>query len=233
MSELLPLIVLIEDELPIRRFLRASLTPTQYRLEEAAGGVDGLKTIAREKPDIVILDLGLPDMDGVQVVRQLREWSDVPVIILSARDQEKDKVAALDAGADDYLVKPFSVPELEARLRVALRHRNRVPGHSVDSRIAFGDVVVDLISRTVLRSTEPVHLTPIEFKLLSQLIRHQGMVLTHRQLLKEVWGPSHVEDSHYLRIYMAQLRQKLEQDPTQPRHLLTELGVGYRLVIDT
>ena len=232
MSELLPLIVIIEDELPIRRFLRASLTPTHYRMTESGTGVDGLKTIAREKPDIVILDLGLPDMDGVQLVRQLREWSDVPVIVLSARDQEQDKVAALDAGADDYLIKPFSIPELEARLRVALRHRNRVPGQSQQSRYHFGEISVDLLARTVTRDNEPVHLTPIEFKLLTQLIKHHGMVVTHRQLLKEVWGPSHVEDSHYLRIYMGQLRHKLERDPAQPRYLLTELGVGYRLVSD-
>ncbi|NQD37867.1 response regulator [Permianibacter sp. IMCC34836] len=232
MTELLPLIVLIEDELPIRRFLRASLTPAHYRMEEAGTGVDGLKTIAREKPEIVILDLGLPDIDGVQLIRQLREWSDVPIIILSARDQEVDKVAALDAGADDYLVKPFSVPELEARLRVAIRHRSRIPGAPQQSTFKMGDISVDLAARTVSRGSEPVHLTKIEFKLLTQLIKHSGMVVTHRHLLKEVWGPSHIEDSHYLRIYMGQLRHKLEQDPAQPRYLRTELGVGYRLVAD-
>lgn len=227
MTRTAPLLVLIEDELPIRRFLHAALQPA-FVLHDAGNAAEGLRLIAREKPDLIILDLGLPDLDGVDVIRQLREWSQVPVIVLSARDQERDKVLALDAGADDYLVKPFGVEELLARLRVALRHSNRVP-ESENSVVSFGEVSVDLLRRQVSRGGETVHLTPLEYKLLVQLIRHRGKVLTHRQLLREVWGPAHVEHPHYLRIYMGQLRQKLEHEPARPRHLLTELGVGYRL----
>ena len=231
MSELKPLIAIIEDEVPIRRFLHTTLND-RFRLSEADNGIEGLKLIAREKPDLVILDLGLPDMDGVELIRQLREWSPVPVLVLSARDQEKDKVGALDAGADDYLVKPFGVDELSARLRVALRHTSRVAEQSTATEFSVGELRVDLFRRQVFRGEEAIHLTPIEYKLLTQLVKHAGRVLTHRQLLKEVWGPSHVEDAHYLRIYMGQLRHKLEDNPAEPRYLLTELGVGYRLAAE-
>ncbi|MBI2381640.1 MAG: response regulator [Gammaproteobacteria bacterium] len=232
MNEQRPLIVLIEDEPPIRRFLHTALGDA-FRLAEAEAGLPGLKLIAREKPDLVILDLGLPDLDGVSLIRQLREWSSVPVIVLSARDQERDKVAALDAGADDYLVKPFGVEELLARLRVALRHGSRVADAPAATELSLGELHIDLFRRQVRKAGEPVHLTPIEYKLLTQLAKHAGRVLTHRQLLKEVWGPSHVEDAHYLRIYMGQLRHKLEDDPARPRYLLTELGVGYRLAVES
>lgn len=228
MSEHKPLIAIIEDEIPIRRFLATTLA-SSFRLAEADQGVEGLKLIAREKPDLVILDLGLPDMDGVALIRQLREWSGVPILVLSARDQEKDKVAALDAGADDYLVKPFGVEELSARLRVALRHASRLADAPAATEFRVGDLRVDLFRRLVFRGDTPVHLTPLEYRLLAQLVKYAGRVLTHRQLLKEVWGPSHVEDAHYLRIYMGQLRHKLEDNPAEPRYLLTELGVGYRL----
>lgn len=179
---------------------------------------------------MIILDLGLPDMDGIQVVQCVREWSSVPIIILSARGQEKDKIAALDAGADDYVQKPFSVGELVARIRVALRHAARRNQPSSDSTIVAGDIVIDLVRRTVDRNNKAVHLTPIEYKLLTPLARHVGLVMTHRQLLHEVWGPGHAEDSTYLRMFIRQLRQKLEETAAQPKHLLTELGVGYRFV---
>jgi two-component system KDP operon response regulator KdpE len=227
MSEPRPVVVLIEDEPQIRRFLRTVLPGQGYTLFEAETGQQGLVEAAVRKAEVVILDLGLPDLDGVEVVKRLREWSAVPVIVLSARAQEEDKVAALDAGADDYLTKPFGVSELLARLRVALRHAQRSPeGLQV---FESGPLKVDLSARRVEVSGREVHLTPIEYRLLSMLIRHSGKVLTHRQLLKDVWGPSHIEHAHYLRIYMAQLRRKLEEDPAQPRFLLTEPGVGYRL----
>jgi two-component system KDP operon response regulator KdpE len=227
MSEPRPVVVLIEDEPQIRRFLRNVLPGEGYALYEAESGQRGLVEAAVRKADVVILDLGLPDMDGVQVVQRLREWSPVPVIVLSARTQEADKVAALDAGADDYLTKPFGVSELLARLRVALRHASRGPeGTQV---FESGPLKVDLASRRVEVDGREVHLTPIEYRLLCTLVRNAGKVITHRQLLKEVWGPSHVEHSHYVRIYMAQLRKKLEADPAQPRFLLSEPGVGYRL----
>jgi two-component system KDP operon response regulator KdpE len=227
MSEPRPVVVLIEDEPQMRRFLRTVLPGQGYTLFEAQTGQQGLIEAAVRKADIVILDLGLPDMDGVEVVKRLREWSAIPVIVLSARAQEEDKVAALDAGADDYLTKPFGVSELLARLRVALRHATRGPeGTQV---FESGPLKVDLAVRRVEVGGRAVHLTPIEYRLLSVLVRHAGKVLTHRQLLKDVWGPSHIEHAHYLRIYMAQLRRKLEEDAAQPRYLLTEPGVGYRL----
>ena len=229
MSEPRPVIVLIEDEPQIRRFLRTVLPEHGYVLFEAETGKQGLVEAAVRKPDVVVLDLGLPDMDGVEVVGRLREWTQVPVIVLSARAQETDKVAALDAGADDYVTKPFGVGELLARLRVALRRATR----SEEGSQVFesGALKVDLAARRVQLGGGEVHLTPIEYRLLTVLVRHAGKVLTHRQLLKEVWGPSHIEHSHYLRIYMAQLRKKLEEDPAQPRFLLTEAGVGYRLAV--
>jgi two-component system KDP operon response regulator KdpE len=227
MSDPHPIVVLIEDEPQIRRFLRAVLPAQGIELFEADNGERGIVEVGLRRPDVVILDLGLPDINGVEVVRRVREWSDVPVIILSARSDEADKIAALDAGADDYVTKPFGVGELLARVRASMRRRAR----SADGgqTFVFGPITVDLAARRVERAGEPIHLTPIEYRLLAQLVRHAGKVSTHRQLLKEVWGPSHVADAHYLRIYMAQLRRKLEDDPTQPRYLLTEPGVGYRL----
>ena len=224
-----PHVLLIEDERQIRRFLRLTLEAEHMRVSEAETGREGL-TQARRLPDLVLLDLGLPDMDGVAVVRQLRDWSTVPVIVLSARSAEGQKVEALDAGADDYLTKPFGSAELLARIRAHLRKRLAVAG--VDAPVlAFGGVVLDLGQRTVMRDGEVVHLTPIEFRLLATLARHAGRVLTHTQLLKEVWGPGHAERSHYLRVYMGHLRQKIEVDPARPVHIITETGVGYRLLV--
>jgi len=223
-------LVVIEDDPQIRRFLRTGLSAEPLRIFEAETGESGLVEAATRKPDLVILDLGLPDIDGVDVVSRLREWYTRPIIILSARSNEQDKIKALDAGADDYLTKPFGIGELMARIRVALRRTGREgAGETV---FAFGDVKVDLGARRVFRGDAEVHLTPNEYRLLTTLIRHAGKVCTHRQLLAEVWGPAHVEHGHYLRIYMAQLRQKLEADSTNPRYLRTEVGVGYRLLPD-
>jgi two-component system KDP operon response regulator KdpE len=224
-------LVVIEDDPQIRRFLRTGLSADPFRIFEADTGKDGLVEAATRKPDLVILDLGLPDMDGVDVVTRLREWYTRPIIILSARSNEQEKIKALDAGADDYLTKPFGIGELQARIRVALRRGAR-DADGTQTAFEFGGVRVDLAARRVLRDGADVHLTPIEYRLLAALIRHAGKVCTHRQLLAEVWGPSHVEQGHYLRIYMAQLRHKLEADPTNPRHLRTEVGVGYRLLAD-
>ena len=225
MSE--PIVVLIEDEPQIRRFLRATLGSQGYRLFEAATGADGLVEAASRQPDVVIVDLGLPDMDGLEVIRRLREWSTVPIIVLSARGQEADKVVALDLGADDYVSKPFGAEELLARVRVAIRHKAGV-AHE-DAVFTTGELKVDLGRRHVFVGDQEVKLTPTEYRLLTTLVRHAGRVLTHRQLLKEVWGPNQTEEAHYLRVYMAQLRRKIEADPAQPRYLLTEPGVGYRL----
>ncbi|SAK60976.1 two component transcriptional regulator [Caballeronia catudaia] len=222
-------VVLIEDEKQIRRFVRVSLEGQGMTVHEAETGQKGLVEAATRKPDLVIVDLGLPDTDGIDVIRELRGWTELPIIVLSARTQEGEKVAALDAGADDYLTKPFGVSELMARIRAHLRRRNQASGNETPV-VTFGDVAVDLALRRVTKRGENVHLTPIEYRLLSTLVRHAGRVLTHRQLLVEVWGPSHVESPHYLRIYMAHLRQKLERDPAQPEHIVTETGVGYRLV---
>jgi two-component system KDP operon response regulator KdpE len=226
------LVLVIEDEAQIRKFLRASLTAHGYRLDEAETGKQGLLQAALKPPEIVILDLGLPDMDGLDVTRELRTWSAVPIVVLSARGQEQDKVAALDAGADDYLTKPFSVVELAARLRVALRHVARTKGGETESVFQVGDLRVDLGNRLVSIRGETVHLTPTEYRLLTTFVAHAGKVLTHQTLLKEVWGPADVNEVQYLRVYMAQLRQKLEANPTQPRFLLTEPGVGYRLAAE-
>ena len=225
-----PSVLLIEDEPQIRRFLRTVLPTEGFDLHEAESGRQGLVEIGVRRPDVVVLDLGLPDMNGVDVVRELREWSQVPVIVLSARADERDKIAALDAGADDYVTKPFAMGELLARLRVALRHAERTPDGA--EQYEAGSISVDLRTRRVTVGDREVHLTPIEYRLLTTLVKHAGRVLTHRQLLKEVWGPSHVEDAHYVRIYIAQLRRKLEDDPAQPKHLLTEAGVGYRLAAE-
>jgi two-component system KDP operon response regulator KdpE len=224
-----PGIVLIEDEAEIRRFLRVTLHAQGYRLFEAITGADGLVEIATRQPDIVIVDLGLPDMDGLEVIRRLREWTSVPVIVLSARGGERDKVTALDSGADDYIEKPFGTDELLARVRVALRH-GAGGARDADAVFKVGELVVDQARRVVTLDNHPVHLTPIEYKILTVLVHHAGKVLTHRQLLREVWGPTHVEHAHYLRVYMGQLRRKIERDSAQPRYLLTEPGVGYRLV---
>jgi two-component system KDP operon response regulator KdpE len=212
--------------------LRAFLTGEGYRLLEAETGQQALKLAAQQPPDLVVLDLGLPDVDGNEVLRQLREWLQAPILVLSARDQEQQKVAALDQGADDYLTKPFSTAELSARIRVALRHAARVGSDRASSTFVCGDLKVDLATRRVWVREQQVHLTPIEYKLLTTLIRHAGKVLTHRFLLKEVWGPHHVQETHYLRVFMASLRRKLEADPAQPRYLLTEQGVGYRLAYE-
>lgn len=222
-------LVLVEDEPQIRRFVRAALEGEGWQVFEAATMKQGLVEAATRRPDLVILDLGLPDGDGVDFLRDLRHWSMVPVIVLSARSVEGDKIAALDAGADDYLTKPFGVGELLARVRVALR-RGPSAADASGSVFRFGTVELDFAARRVTRDGAPVHLTPLEYRLLGHLVAHAGKVLTHRQLLKAVWGPAHVEQSHYLRVFMATLRQKLEDDPAQPRHLITETGVGYRLL---
>jgi len=231
MSDPKPIILCIEDDPQIRRFLRTGLGSQGFEFLEAETGRQGISEAAARNPDLVILDLGLPDLEGVEVVRQLREWTSLPIVVLSARSLEGEKIAALDAGADDYLTKPFGMGELLARIRVALRHA-RGSATNDGSVFSVADLKVDLARRQVMLADRPVHLTPIEYRLLTALIKHAGMVLTHRQLLKEVWGPNHVEHSHYLRIYMAQLRHKLEADPAQPRFLLTEVGVGYRLAVE-
>ena len=227
-----PTVLVIEDEAPIRAFLRASLTGHGYRVVEAAKGEDGLVHAATHVPDVVLLDLGLPDVDGLVVTRRLREWSAAPIVVLSARGQEQDKVAALDAGADDYLTKPFSVPELLARLRVALRHAAQVGGDERSSVVAVGELVVDLGARRVALSGAELRLTNLEYKLLVALARHPGRVQTHAQLLREVWGPGSEGQVHTLRVFMSQLRHKLEADPARPRYLLTEQGVGYRFAAE-
>ena len=231
MSEPKTVIVAIEDDPQIRRFLRTGLESHGFQIHEADTGKLGLIEAANRKPDLVILDLGLPDMDGVEVVKKLREWSALPVIVLSARAAETDKVAALDAGADDYLTKPFGLGELLARIRVALRHASGT-AQEKGGVFAVASLKVDLPHRRVYREGNEVHLTPIEYRLLATLVKHAGKVITHRQLLKEVWGPGHIERNHYLRVYMAGLRHKLETDPARPRFLLTETGVGYRLAAD-
>ena len=221
-------VLVVDDELPIRRFLRAGLESQGYRLIEADSGQQGIAQTAMRCPDLLLLDLGLPDVDGFQVVRRVREWSQVPIIVLSARENEGDKIHALDAGADDYVTKPFSMGELLARMRVALRRIHR-DGTEEDGTAEFGDVCLDFGRRRVTLEGEEVKLTPIEYRLLMALARRRGRVLTHKQLLCEVWGPTHTSQHHYLRVYMAQLRQKLERTPARPRFLLTEPGVGYRL----
>jgi two-component system KDP operon response regulator KdpE len=222
-------VLVIEDEPQIRRFLRTTLDAQAFTVMEAETGARGITDAANRKPDCIILDLGLPDMDGVDVIGRIREWSTVPIIVLSARAQETAKIAALDAGADDYVVKPFGAGELLARLRVALRHVVTADRDGPGAVYVRGDLRVDLGARRVTLSGSEVHLTPTEYRLLAILVRHRGKVLTQRFLLNEVWGPGHVERPHYLRIYMANLRQKLEADPARPALFLTETGVGYRL----
>lgn len=229
MSEPGPLVLLVEDEPPMRRFIRASLTSHGYRLIEAESAQQAIAMMTSHNPELVVLDLGLPDRDGIDLTRELRGWCKTPIIVISARGREDDKVVALDAGADDYLTKPFGVNELLARMRVALRHAQASPHADAQQIITVDDVVIDLPHRRVTRGDSEIHLTPIEYKLLTLLARHVGKVLTHRQILKEVWGPSHQSQSHYVRVHMAELRKKIELDPTRPQLLVTEPGVGYRL----
>jgi two-component system KDP operon response regulator KdpE len=228
MSEPRPHILVVEDEPEIRRFVRAALEREGYEAYEADGVERGAIEAGTRRPDLVVLDLGLPDGDGVDLIRRLRSWSEMPIVVLSARTDEPDKVEALDAGADDYLVKPFGAAELLARVRAQLRRRALGAGGA--PVLEFGDVRVDRAHRTVERAGEAVHLTPIEYRLLTHLAAHPHSVLTHRQLLQAVWGPGHAEDSHYLRVYMATLRKKIERDPAKPVHLVTETGIGYRFV---
>ena len=228
MSAPVPCIIVIEDEPQIRRFVRRSLEAEGCRVYEADSVQRGLIEAGTRQPDLVILDLGLPDGDGVDFIRDLRAWSDIPIIVLSARTTETDKVGALDAGADDYLTKPFGAAELLARVRAHLRRRNTAGTGS--AIVEFGQIRVDLGQRIVERAGQPLHLTPIEYRLLVYLITHPDCVLTHRQLLQHVWGPSHAEDSHYVRVYMGALRKKIEEEPARPKHLMTEAGVGYRFI---
>lgn len=230
MTEPIPIALLVEDEPHIRRFVRSAMEAEGWQIFEADTLQRGLTDAGTRKPDLIILDLGLPDGDGVDFILDLRKWSPIPIIVLSARVNEQDKIKALDAGADDYLSKPFGVGELLARVRATLR-RQRQPAADADGAIRFGDVKVDLKARLVSKAQQPVHLTPIEYRLLTVLVNHIGRVVTNPQLLREVWGPSHLDSSHYLRIYMGHLRQKLEDDPAQPKYLLTETAVGYRLMV--
>lgn len=229
MSELHTHILIVEDEAQIRRFIRLTLEAEGHEVHEADGVQRGLIEAGTRRPDLIVLDLGLPDGDGVTLIRDLRHWSHVPVIVLSARGSEADKIVALDAGADDYLVKPFGAGELLARVRAQLRrHQQQTPAG--EPMIKFGGICVDLVRRSVERNGEPLHLTPIEYKLLTHLAAQPDRVITHKQLLGAVWGPSHGEDAHYVRVHMANLRKKVESDPSMPRHLVTEAGVGYRFV---
>jgi two-component system, OmpR family, KDP operon response regulator KdpE len=227
-----PLILVVEDDPQIRRFLRATLAAEDYQFHEAITAEEGIAQAAARQPDLVLLDLGLPDRDGLQVIREIRQWSQMPIVVVSARGQEKDKIAALDLGADDYVAKPFAVGELLARIRAALRRAAPVAHDGADPVIRFGDVQADFEKRLILVGGQEVHLTPNEYKLLQVLIKHAGRVVTQRQLLNEVWGPQHTEQSQYLRVYVAQLRRKLERDPARPRYLQTEPGVGYRLTTE-
>jgi two-component system, OmpR family, KDP operon response regulator KdpE len=224
-----PLVLVVDDERQIRRFLRISLEAQGYRIAEVERGADAILATAQLRPDLIILDLGLPDMEGHEVLRRLREWTQTPVIMLSVRDADRDKVAALDAGADDYLTKPFSLHELMARMRVAIRHTLPARPAAV---FEAGGLRMDLAARTVTMRGASVRLTPTEYALLRLLVQHAGRVLTHKQILREVWGPEYVEQTHYLRVYFAQLRQKIEEDPALPKLIVTEPGVGYRLVVE-
>jgi len=224
-------VLVVDDDRAIRRFLRTSLTAHSYEVFEAETGQQALQSVVGHRPDVIILDLGLPDLDGIQVTRQLREWTKTPIVILSVREREEDKIAALDAGADDYLTKPFGVGELMARLRVAIRHAMS----QIDETAVFavGDLTVDLASRVVKVVGEEVQLTPTEYALLQVFIRHAGKVLTHQQLLREVWGPGYEQDRHLLRVNISNLRSKLEQEPARPQYIITEPGIGYRLRFDS
>lgn len=230
MSSSEPLIAVIEDETPIRRFLHASLSVEGFRVLEATTAKEGMRLITQQLPALALLDLGLPDLDGVELIRQIREWSSMPIVVISARGEESSKIAALDAGADDYLTKPFGAGELLARIRVALRHAARRGGNDeLDAPVSIGDLRIDLAGRTVTKAGLEVKLTKIEFDLLAVLTRNLGKVVTHRQLLKEAWGPHAVHEPHYVRVFMANLRKKLEDNPSQPKWLVTDQGVGYRI----
>jgi two-component system KDP operon response regulator KdpE len=224
------LVLVVEDEKSMRRFIAASLGTQGYRVAEAENGRSALTQMASRPPDVVILDLGLPDMDGMEVLNEFRAWSQAPVIVLSAREKERDKVQALDQGADDYLSKPFGVQELFARIRAAMRRANRLEKNEEGGLFSVRELLVNLARRTVHRAGEEIHLTPNEYNILAVLVRHAGKVVTHERLLREVWGPNSAEQVHYVRIYLSSLRRKLEEDPTRPKYLLTELGVGYRLL---
>jgi two-component system KDP operon response regulator KdpE len=228
-----PEILLIEDEPQIRRFVKAMLTAEDYRLHEATAGEDGISQAAARNPDLVLLDLGLPDKDGIDVIREIRRWSQIPIVVLSARGQERDKIKALDAGADDYVSKPFAAGELSARIRSNLRRAAILDKNDASEIVNFGNISVNLAARRVLVDGSEVHLTPNEYKLLQVLLHHAGKVITQRELLKQVWGPEHLEEPQYLRVFMGQLRRKLEADPAHPKHLVTEPGVGYRLLTES
>jgi two-component system KDP operon response regulator KdpE len=232
MKESLATILLIEDELQMRRFIRVTLRSERYAVLEAETANDGLSQVATRSPDVVLLDLGLPDMDGLDVIEKLREWSAVPIIVISAREQEGDKIKALDGGADDYLTKPFSAGELLARIRVALRHAIPKQQGQEDAFFCAEDLRIDFLKRQVFCGTREIHLTPIEYRLLTVLVRNAGRVMTHRQILKEVWGPPYVEQTQYLRVFMNQLRKKIETDSARPCFLLNEPGIGYRFKLD-
>lgn len=225
------LILIVEDDRPIRNFINVSLTAQEYRTLETDNGRDAIDYTAARNPEVVLLDLGLPDMDGLEVIRSIRTWSLIPIIVVSARGQEREKVEALDCGADDYLTKPFSIAELLARVRVALRHRNR--GEAMDAgteEFSIGGLCIHFSKRTVTLDDEAIHLTPIEYRLLELMSKHAGKVLTHNFILKEIWGPNSGSEMQSLRVFMANIRRKIEVDPTQPRYILTEVGVGYRMV---
>jgi two-component system KDP operon response regulator KdpE len=228
MAQAAPVVLIVEDDEGIRRFLRAAFATEGYRVIESITGRRGTLDAGIQKPDLAIVDLGLPDLDGFQVIAAIRAWSRIPIIVLSARQQETDKIAALDAGADDYVTKPFGIGELLARVRVALRHGART-GEG-ETQLQLGPVTIDFVTRKAIRRDIDIHLTPLEFRLITVLAAHLGMVVTHRQLLTEVWGPAYASNTHYLRIYLKQIRDKLEVDPMRPRHFLTEAGVGYRMV---
>jgi two-component system KDP operon response regulator KdpE len=231
MSDNKPLVLVVEDEPQMRKFVRIALDSNGYRVLEAGTVEEGLRQASSYVPDLALVDLGLPDSDGFEFTRRLREWSNIPVLVISARGQEQSKVKALDEGADDYLTKPFGAAELMARIRVALRHAARAPDST--SVVGIGeDVMIDLVKRVVTVRSEEVHLTPIEYKLLTALVKHAGMVMTHRHLLELVWGPGHAHQMQYLRVYMTQLRHKLEKEPANPKYLVTEPGIGYRLRVD-
>lgn len=230
MSTHKPVVVIVEDEAQIRRFVRSALEAEHCQVHEAETAQRGLIEASTRNPSLIILDLGLPDRDGVDFIRDLRGWSSVPVLVLSARAQETEKIAALDAGADDYLVKPFGTGELLARVRAMLRRLAKAPEEN-SPIVEFGSICVDMVARSVMRDNQPIHLTPIEYRLLTYLIAHAGRVLTHQQLLRDVWGHAYMDNSPSLRVFMANLRQKLEVQPTKPQHFLTEVGVGYRFVL--
>jgi two-component system KDP operon response regulator KdpE len=230
-SEQKPLVLVVDDEAQMRKLVRIALASNGYRVEEAASAAEGLRQAKAYVPDLILLDLGLPDGDGIDVTERIRQWSSVPILVISARGQEESKVKALDAGADDYVTKPFGTPELMARIRVALRHAARTTENETVVDVGE-DIHIDLVRRVVTVRGEETHLTPIEYKLLVTLAKHAGMVMTHRQLLEQVWGPGHAHQMQYLRVYMTQLRHKLERLPARPKHLVTEPGIGYRLKLD-